>query len=444
MSITLFSNKNRSKRALQNIGVSILIKGGSILISFLLVPLTLDYLNTYEYGIWLTINSILSWVYLFDIGLGNGLRNKLTEAIANNNYWLGKIYVSTTYFCMALIISVVFILFLIAQHWLQWDRILNVNPEKISNLNLTVSILFCFFCLSFIFRLIGNIFLAKQLSSANDLLAFLGNALALIIIYICTKTTSSSLLLVCIILSGAPLIVYMVATPFVFHRYPNIAPSVKDIKFNYFHSLVTLGAKFLIIQIASLILYMTSNLIISQLFGPEEVTPYNISYKLFSVCTIAFNIILTPFWSAITDAYTKKEYLWVQKTNKKILLIWILFTIGSIIILFASNYIYQIWIGNSVNINFSLSAVCALYVTLYNWCNIWAYMINGTGKLQLSIILAILQAIIYIPLAISLGKILGIVGVVLSLCICMIISGIVSPIQYYKIFYSNPSGIWSK
>jgi len=78
----LLSTQDRTKRAVQNIGISLFIKGGSILISFLLIPLTLDYLNPYEYGIWLTLNSVLSWVYLFDIGLGNGLRNRLAEALA--------------------------------------------------------------------------------------------------------------------------------------------------------------------------------------------------------------------------------------------------------------------------------------------------------------------------------------------------------------------------
>ena len=87
------SKDARTKLAAKNIIASVFLKGGSILISFFLAPLTLGYLNEYEYGVWLTISSVLSWVYMFDIGLGNGLRNKLTEAIALGDKTLGKVYV---------------------------------------------------------------------------------------------------------------------------------------------------------------------------------------------------------------------------------------------------------------------------------------------------------------------------------------------------------------
>lgn len=444
MHFGISSTKNRSKRAAQNIGISLLIKGGSILISFLLVPMTLDYLNPYEYGIWLTLNSILSWIYLFDIGLGNGLRNKLSEAIAQNDYKLGRIYVSTTYFCMSIIVAAIFLLFLVAQNWLQWDKILNVDPSKVANLNSIVTILFCFFCLSFVFRLLGNIFLAKQLSFANDFLAFMGNAVALVAIYVCTHVAPSSLLLVSCILGGIPLVVYIVATPIVFHRYKSIAPSIKFINLKYFHNLISLGVKFMLIQVCALVLYMTSNVIISQLFGPEEVTPYNIAYKLFSVVTMAFGIIVTPFWSAITDAYTKEDYTWIKKSVKQLIIIWLVFVAGTILLIFLSPYIYKIWIGEVVNIPLSLSIAFACYVSLYSWCNIWAFILNGTGKLQIQIILSVVQALMFIPLAIFLGKTFGVVGIVQSLCCCMVIGSVIAPIQYFKIINFKATGIWDR
>ena len=181
----------RTKLAIKNIGVSLILKGASILISFILVPLTLDYLNSYEYGIWLTLNSVLSWIYLFDIGLGNGLRNRLTEALAAKNFELGKIYVSTTFFFMTLIVVAFYLLFLVAQVFLNWYDILNVDPNQVSHLNSLVTIVFAFFCLSFIFRIIGNIYMAYQLPAVNDLLSFISHALSFLIIFILIKTTET-------------------------------------------------------------------------------------------------------------------------------------------------------------------------------------------------------------------------------------------------------------
>ena len=66
----------------KNIIYSFLIKGGSVLIGFILFPLTIHYVNPLQYGIWLTISSLVAWMNTFDIGLSNGLRNKMAHSLA--------------------------------------------------------------------------------------------------------------------------------------------------------------------------------------------------------------------------------------------------------------------------------------------------------------------------------------------------------------------------
>ena len=55
-----FINKGslRSVKVKRNIVYSFFLKGCSVGISLLLVPLTLDYLDAANYGIWLTLSSI--------------------------------------------------------------------------------------------------------------------------------------------------------------------------------------------------------------------------------------------------------------------------------------------------------------------------------------------------------------------------------------------------
>ena len=61
----------REKTIRKNVFYSIVFKGLSIIISLLLVPLTLHYIDKYNYGSWMTISSILVWIYYFDIGIGS-------------------------------------------------------------------------------------------------------------------------------------------------------------------------------------------------------------------------------------------------------------------------------------------------------------------------------------------------------------------------------------
>src|SRR5665647_2891168 len=80
----------RSIKAKKNILASFVIKGLSIAISLVLVPLTINYINPSRYGIWLTLSSIIAWFSFFDIGFGNGLRNKFAEALAEGQEELAR------------------------------------------------------------------------------------------------------------------------------------------------------------------------------------------------------------------------------------------------------------------------------------------------------------------------------------------------------------------
>ncbi len=99
----LFKGSERSKLAKKQILYSFFLKGISVAIGLMFVPLLLNYLDAERYGVWLTLTSIVGWFTFFDIGLGNGLRNRLTEALAEDKHQLAKEYVSTTYAIITLI-----------------------------------------------------------------------------------------------------------------------------------------------------------------------------------------------------------------------------------------------------------------------------------------------------------------------------------------------------
>lgn len=207
---------------------------------------------------------------------------------------------------------------------------------------------------------------------------------------------------------------------------------------------MTLGLKFFVIQISFVVLYETSIIIIAQLFGPAEVTPYNIAYKYFSVFPMIFGIIMIPFWSAYTEAYVKKDYDWIRASMKKLIRIWLLFSLGALVMLFFSNKIYTLWVGTAIKVPFLLSATIAFYIILNAWNMIFSVFLNGVGKIKLQLYFAIIGSLINIPLALFLGKQIGISGVVLSTCILAIANAIWSPLQYYKVINNKATGIWGK
>ena len=140
-----FKGDKRSVRAKKNIIASFVIKGISIVVGFLMVRVVLDYLDTSKYGIWLTLTSFITWFTFFEIGLGSGLKNELSEALAKKDFELGKIYVSTTYAILTIVIGIVAILFFTANFYIDWTKILNTDRNMSSELTNLAFIVFGFF-----------------------------------------------------------------------------------------------------------------------------------------------------------------------------------------------------------------------------------------------------------------------------------------------------------
>jgi len=448
--LPFFRGHERSVKAKKNILFSILIKGGSIVIGFLLVPIALGYLDKTQYGIWLVLSSFLTWFTFFEIGLGNGLRNKLAEALAKNDYQLGKHYVSTTYAILTLIIAAVSLIFFVSNTFINWPAVLNVDASMANELGSVALIVFGSFFLKFVLKLLNMIFLADQKPAISNALGPIGNLLALIVIYILTKTTEGSLLNLAFVLSISPVIILTLASAYFFlTKYKHISPSINYVKLKYAKDLLTIGSNFFIIQISALVMFQSSNFLLAQYFGPEMVVPYNIAFKYFSVITMGFTIIISPYWSAITEAWVKEEINWIKNTIKKLLYVWVGFLVLAIALLMGANSFYEIWLGekqfSSLNISFSLNLLISIQFLLFTLGGVFNVFINGVGKIKVQMISLIIGAILFVPMVIFFIKILdlGIISVVIATIIANFYSPIIAPIQYYKIINKKAHGIWN-
>ena len=306
----LKNNTDRSSKAKWNTILLGSIKTLTIPISFLLVPLTIDYVNKENYGIWLTLSSIVAWMSFFDIGLNNGLRNRLGDSLAKEDYVLSRKLVSTSYALLTIFSSIIFLFFFIINFFIDWNKFLNLSSNSIvQSLPLVISILVGYFCLRFVLSTVQIILIAKQEPGKAAIEPFLEQLLILIIIYSLTIFTKGSLLYLSIALCTAPVIVLIFFNIFFFNStLKNVAPQFKYIDFSLTKSLMGVGFKFFIIQLAGIIQFQTANFIIMRNYGTEDVTVYNIAFKYFNVLILGMSILISPLWSAVTDAYSKKDF----------------------------------------------------------------------------------------------------------------------------------------
>ena len=262
-----------------------------------------------------------------------------------------------------------------------------------------------------------------------------------------TQTSKSSLLLFGAIFSLLPVLILFILHVYAFTGpFKQYKPDRLFWKKKYFKDIFGLGVTFFIIQITVLVMFSTDNFIITQLFGPKEVVPYNIAYKYLSISSMLFTIILTPYWSSITEAYTKGELAWIKRSMKNLMIIAVLTIVLVLILTFTAPYAYHLWIGDVVSIPFSLTVSMAVFFGITLMYAPFNFFINGVGKIRLHMYTFVFGAVLNIPLSIILVKytILEVEGVIVATIICVLPNLLLFPLQYFKIINKTASGIWNK
>lgn len=439
------SGSSRSVAIKKNVFASILLKGISILVSLALVPITIGYVSSELYGVWLTLSSILSWLTFFDIGLSHGLKNKLTEAIAVGNWIRGRELVSTTYISMGAIFIPLSIISYFVIPSINWTLLLNVNNVYEKDIVLAMQVLVAFFCLQIIINTLTSVIAAFQKVALSQSFGVIGNVISLFIIVILKFTAPASLVMLAFTMTSATFFVTLLASVFLYKRnFREVSPSFSYFNHSLLRDLYSLGIKFFIIQIQYIVIFQSTNILISHVSSPESVTSYNIAYRYLSIAMLFFNIFTAPLWPAYTDAFTRKDFEWMKRVRLKMHKILLVCCVGCVVMASISPLVYKCWIGNTTCVPSKMTWIVALYVIVYGLTQVNATVISGTGKIKISTIVTFIGMLIFIPLALFLSNYWAEYGIIVSMIIINIIYAIVYCIQSGKLLNNKAIGLWNE
>jgi len=392
---TLNEGDIRSVKAKQNICLMLLMKGSHILIGLLLVPMTLGYVDSKTYGLWIALSSMITWFSFFDLGINHGLKNNLAKVLATGELDKAKVYISTTYAILALIFIPLMLILLGAVPFIDWHSLLSIDHTD--HLLASIYVIIGYFCISSILNTINIVSLADQRPADASFRSLVQQAATLVLIFILTKTTQGNLLNLCLGLCVSPVIIVALFNWSSFkRRYDRIAPSLKSINFRQAPALMKLGAQFFIIQAAGIIQFQMINFLIMRYYGANEVTAYNIACKYFNVLLMTWGILITPIWVGVADATASNDYKWIRNILKKYLKLFCMYVGGGLMMLSLSQPVYALWIGDKVEIPQSLSGTVLLYNLVMMFGNIHVYILNGSGQLKVQVIACLISPFVFI------------------------------------------------
>ncbi|MGG4674873.1 oligosaccharide flippase family protein, partial [Providencia sp. Me1] len=202
----------------KNLTLGLLTRLFSLLLTYVSIPIVLNYLGAESYGFWIILFTGISWIYNFDMGVGLGLKNQLTEAIIEKNDTKCSEIISTAYAIIIFITLIMLIISLLLLNYLDIKKILAINFLSKEYINNIILITISFAYLNFIIGLYKQLFQSINLSGAVGISSVLIQLAIIISIIIASKLTESSLYITTIIYGLANFTFGSIYTFFFFYK----------------------------------------------------------------------------------------------------------------------------------------------------------------------------------------------------------------------------------
>ena len=432
----------------KNLSVNIIgaffVKGASMLLSLFTMPAYIRYFqDNVVLGIWYTMLSVLTWITMFDLGIGNGLRNKLAESLAKEDRESSREYISSSYIIIIAVSCVLAFAFAIANRFINWNSFLNVSEMIIdrSVLRKGMAIIIFGIFLRFILGLINSILYALQRSAVNNFLVFVTNLAIFIYVSIApTEDVRTNLLNLSfwqVVLTNLPLVI---ATVFVFIKpLRGLHPSPRFFKIEKAKSVLNMGLILLWLQVVAMVILSTHAFLITRFVGPEQVVEYNIYYKVFNSIASVVVLALTPIWSAVTKAQAEKNNPWISKLYKVLLSLPAVTLFLGVMALPVLQWFFNFWLKeNSVAVNYLKAITMIAFNVAFVMHYVNTNVNNGLSMFKTQLIWMTIGAVLMVPLSRLLCYVTGDwTGVIIGCTISILPYEVVQPVVSLKTLGEN-------
>ncbi|HUN61522.1 MAG TPA: hypothetical protein VMU53_06020 [Candidatus Sulfotelmatobacter sp.] len=409
--------QRRYVRITQGMFTGLAGKGVAVAVSFVSIPLTVRYLGAERYGAWVTISTAMAWIVLADFGLNSSLTNLVSQSYAAQDYQdVAGDHVAAAFWSLSAIAALLSLTFFSFWRFVPWDRVFNVRSvlarEEVGPATATA---FMIFALNFPFSIVAKIYSGNQEVAVANGWAAAGNLLSLAGLLVVTRLKGGLSWLV-IAVSGSVLLVNVISAIWLFGWSKRwLWPDPRRVTWRAVQRLTSLGGMFFVIQIAALVLFQTDNLIIAHYLGAAAVTPYNVTWRLFTY-TALFQMLANPsFWPAYAEAFARGDHTWVRRTFRMNFGI----TIASTLVLalplvFFGRWIILKWAGAAAVPPAALLVWMGIWNIIYAATSSQACILASSSRLRGQMIYSLGAAAVNIVVSIFLVQKIGITGAILG------------------------------
>lgn len=372
-----------------NIALAMAAKLASMAVAILSVPLLLHLLGTQHYGTWVTLTSLIAFISLLDLGVGNSMRNSVAAMQPATEDAVRAEFVG--FFQMLCGLALLMILvFATALH------VADLSPASRS----TAWLLYLPLLVSLPLMLASNVLQGARATGLQAWLQASSNWLFFGFVAVLASSGRQPKLFE---LAAAWSAFYTVslATTFLFALRALRLPARQLLRWSLPalpKGRLKIGLEFLVLQLSSLVLYSLGNTLVFKYLGASEVARYDVLNKVFQVGLGLYTIIIGVMWSEIAKHRATGDRPALSRALRRLSAVAVLFSAGCLMIALASPFIIDHWTQHRVQVTTAEALALAGLAAVQSLAYVGAVFMNAFERIRLQIAMAGVSILLMMPL----------------------------------------------
>lgn len=406
--------RERHRRAFWITVTSFLARGSGTASSLIAVPLTMSYLGKEQYGLWMALSSLLTWMALVDFGVARGLQNYLAEAYGNDDEESAAKYMSTAFFALLGIALLIGAMLAPGLYLVPWERLLKVTePALAAELRPTLAAVLVVFLARFPLNVVPQAYAAYQRTHIANVFAIAGSLLSIatLLVVIWLRLGLPWLILAS---GGVGLILTVANFGYLLRDLPALFPRFAQATRGTLRKLMEISTPMLLIQLGGLLINEGQILIIARGAGMEAVTDWSIFLRVFQVPVLVIAMIEGPYAPMLREAFIRGDAGWFRKTFFGLLKIKVLLTlVGALAYLVAGDWVARLLSRSAVSLDWQVWALGGLLLIVGCWNGTYTLLFMAVNRLWILVVTMVANGVVTLGLTVWLAP-LGASGVLIA------------------------------
>lgn len=379
--------------------------GANMLVLVLSVGWTVPYLGAERFGAWMTLASLAAMLGFLDLGLGNGLTNRIAQVASGRKAGELPRAVSGGLGVLAAL-SLVLMVVLSATAWLlPWQALIKTTSAELNSEVRVSALLFAgLFAASISFNGVLRIYHGLQRGFEVFATSAICTSIGLLCLYVATRHQAGMpVLLFCTM--GATL------APGLW-LWARLGRSGLFSFAGWAHStraerpkLLKISLLFLMLQIGTALGWGMDSVVVSSTLGASGAAAYVLTQRMFLIATQPMAILNAPLWPAYADADAKGDRAFIRTTLSSALTQTFAYAAVITFMLIAFREpVLRHWTSGTVVPTDSLVYALGAWAIVEAMAMCFAMFLNGTSIVKPQVVCAVVIVVVGVPLKFWLAR----------------------------------------